>query len=70
MLSGIKWAFLRHIEAKLTVTLAMGEFECTLFSYKGHLVGQGQIRPADPKVEAVANISTPSTRKQLMHFQE
>ena len=59
---------LRLREAKLTVNLAKSEFGCAHIVFLGHLVGQGQIRSVDAKVEAVANFPIPLNKKQLMRF--
>ena len=59
---------LRLKEAKLIVNLTKSEFRCTNFVFLGHLVGQGQIKPVDAKVKAVASFPIPSNKKQLMQF--
>ena len=34
----------------------------------GHIVGQGQVKPVDAKVEAISNFPRPTGKKQLMRF--
>ena len=59
---------LRLREAKLTVNLAKSEFGCAHIVFLGHLVGQGQIRPVDAKVEPVASFPILLNKKQLMRY--
>ena len=54
-LGHVRSLMLRLREAKLTVNLAKSEFGCAHIVFLGQLVGQGQIRPVDAKVEAVAS---------------
>lgn len=58
----------RLMEAKLTINLVKSEFGCAHIVFLGHMVGQGQVRPVDAKVEAVANFPTPASKKELMRF--
>ena len=55
-------------EAKLTANLVKSEFGHLIFL--GHVVGQGQIKPVDAKVEAVVNFPVPASKKELMCFLE
>ena len=64
----VRSLMLRLRDARLTVNLAKCEFRCAHIVFLGHLVGQGQIRPVDAKVEAVANFPIPLNKKQLMEF--
>ena len=41
-------------EAKFTVNVAKSEFGCAQVSYLGHIVGQGEVKPIDAKVEAIS----------------
>ena len=43
--------------------IAMGQ--CT---YLGHIVGNGEVKPEETKVEAVRNYPTPTTKKQVRAF--
>ena len=36
--------------------------------YLGHVVGQGQVKPVDAKVQVIVEYSAPTTRKELMRF--
>ena len=65
-LGQVRSLILRLRDAELTVNLAKSEFGCVHIVFLGHLVGQGQIRPVDAKVEAVANFPIPLNKKQLM----
>ena len=56
---------LRLIGAKITVNLGKNEFECAHTVYLGHMVGQGQVKPVDVKVEAAASFPMPSYEKQV-----
>ena len=67
-LGQVRSLMLRLRDAKLTVNLAKSEFGCAHIVFLGHLVGQGQIRPVDAKIEAVANFPIPVNKKQLMRF--
>lgn len=55
-------------EAKLTVNLVKSEFGHAHLIFLGHVVGQGQIKPVDAKVEAVVNFPVPTSKKELMRF--
>ena len=59
---------LRLIEAKLTVNLGKSEFGCAHIVFLGHMVGQGQVRPINAKVEAVTNFPIPTNKWELMRF--
>ena len=59
---------LRLVEAKLTVNLGKSEFGCAHIVFLGYMVGQGQVRPVDAKVEAVASFPVPCNKKELMRF--
>ena len=37
-------------------------------TYLGHVVGQGQVKPVDAKINAIANFPRPESTKQLMRF--
>ena len=67
-LGQVRLLMLRLRDTKLTVNLDKSEFGCAHIVFLGHVVGQGQIRPVDAKVEAVANFPIPLNKKQLMQF--
>ena len=55
-------------EAKLTINLAKSEFGCARVSYLGHIVGQGEVKPIEAKVEAISQFPIPNNKKELMRF--
>ena len=60
--------FDRLTQAKLTVNLKKSEFGKAQVVFLGHVVGQGQVRPVQAKVEAIVNFSVPTTKRELMRF--
>ncbi len=60
--------FSRLTEASLTLNLAKCEFGQATITYLGREVGQGQVRPVEAKVTAVAEFPIPTTRKELRRF--
>ena len=40
-------------EAKLTINLMKNEFGKATVKYLGHIVGQGQVRPLDAKIQTI-----------------
>lgn len=60
--------FGRLNEAGLTINLAKSEFGKATVLYLGHVVGQGQTRPCNAKVEAIQNFPAPQNRKELRRF--
>ena len=67
-LQTIRNFFDRLSEAKLTVNLTKSEFCHANLTFLGHLVGQGQVKPVEAKVEALADFPVPSGKRQLMRF--
>ena len=55
-------------EATLTVNLTKSEFCHANLTFLGHTVGQGQVKPVEAKVEAIADFPVPSGKRQLMRF--
>ena len=55
-------------KAKLTVNLAKSEFGKAFVTFLGHIVGQGQVKPVEAKIEAMVNFPVPTTKKELMRF--
>ena len=49
-------------EAKLTINLMKSEFGKATVKYLGHIVGQGQVRPLDTKIQTIAKFPVPRTR--------
>ena len=55
-------------EAKLTINLMKSEFSKATVKYLGHIVGQGQIRPLDAKIQTIAKFPIPTSWKELARF--
>jgi hypothetical protein len=62
----IQLLFQKLSDANLTVNLGKCEFCAATVTYLGHIVGQGEVKPIQAKVEAIAKIPTPASRKELM----
>ena len=67
-LQTIRNFFDRLSEATPTVNLAKGEFCHANLTFLGHTVGQGQVKPVEAKVEAIAGFPVPSGKRQLIRF--
>ena len=55
-------------EAKLTINLMKNEFGKATVKYLGHIVGQGQVRPLDAKIQTIVKYPIPTSRKELARF--
>ena len=44
------------------------EFGKATVEYLGHIVGQGQVRPLDAKIQTIAKFPIPTSRKELARF--
>ena len=44
------------------------EFGQACVTYLGHVVGRGEIRPINAKVEAIVNFAVPTNKNKLMRF--
>lgn len=64
----IEELFTRLAGARLTVNLAKCEFARATVTYLGRVVGQGEVRPVEAKVQAVDQFPVPVTKKELMRF--
>ena len=64
----IKRFFQIMLEAKLTINLMKSEFGKATVKYLGHIVGQGQVRPLDAKIQTIAKFPIPTSRKELARF--
>ena len=64
----IRKFFDRLSKAKLTVNLAKTEFCHATVTFLGHLVGQGQVKPLEAKVNAISEFPVPKCKRQLMRF--
>ena len=67
-LQTIRTFFDRLSEAKLTVNLAKSEFCHANLTFLGHIVGQGQVKPVEAKVEAISDFPVSTGKSQLMRF--
>ena len=64
----IKRFFQIMLEAKLTINLMKSEFGKATVKYLGHIVGQGQVRPLDAKIQTIVKYPIPTSRKELARF--
>ena len=64
----IKHFFQIMREAKLTINLMKSEFGKATVKYLGHIVGQGQVRPLDAKIQTIVKFPIPTSRKELARF--
>ena len=55
-------------KAKLTINLMKSEFGKATVKYLGHILGQGQVRPLDAKIETIVKYPIPTSRKELARF--
>ena len=53
-------------EAKLTINLMKSEFGKATVKYLGHIVGQGQVRLLDAKIQTIVKYPIPTSRKELL----
>ena len=67
-LQSIRKFFDRLSKAKLTVNLAKTECCHATVTFLGHLVGQGQVKPLEAKVNAISEFPVPKCKRQLMRF--
>jgi hypothetical protein len=67
-LAHLEILFQRLQEVSLTVNLRKCSFGQATVTYLGHVVGQGQVRPAEAKVEAILQVPRPTSVKQVMRF--
>ncbi|CAJ1087392.1 uncharacterized protein LOC118469438 [Xyrichtys novacula] len=64
----LEQVFTRLAHATLTLNLAKCDFGKATVTYLGRQVGQGQVKPLDAKVTAIAEFPVPTTRKALRRF--
>ena len=55
-------------QAKLTINLMKSEFGKATLKYLGHIVGQGQVRPLDAKIQTIAKFPIPTSWKEFARF--
>lgn len=58
----------RLSDAQFTVNLAKCEFAKATLTYLSKVVGNGEVRPIQAKVQAIQNFPSPTTKKELMRF--
>ena len=63
-----KALFDRLSRAKLTINLSKSQIGKARVTFLGHEVGQGEVKPVNAKVEAIAHFPQPQTKKGLMRF--
>ena len=64
----IKHFFQIMREARLTINLMKSEFGKATVKYLGHIVGQGQVRPLDAKIQIIAKFPIRTSQKELARF--
>ena len=62
----IKHFFQIMPEAKLIINLMKEMFDKA--TVKGHIVGQGRVRPLDAKIKTIAKFPIPTLRKEYARF--
>ena len=67
-LGTVKAFFDKLREAKLTINLAKSEFCHATLTFLRHVVGHGQVKPIEAKVEAISDFPVPTCQRQLMRF--
>jgi hypothetical protein len=67
-LDHLEQVFTRLAEAGLKINATKSKFCCDELEYLGYLINREGVRPTMKKVEAIKNIATPKTRKQLRSF--
>ena len=60
--------FQRLRDANLSVNLAKCDFGKATVTYLGHVVGQGQVKPVQAKVESILTFPRPQNKRELMRF--
>lgn len=58
----------RLSDARLTVNLEKCEFAKATVTYLSKVVGNGEVRPVQAKVQAIQDFPSPTTKKELMRF--
>lgn len=64
----LKRLFNRMRECKLSARPSKCEIAAQEVEYLGHIVGKGEIRPVDAKMEKIRNAAQPVTRKEVKSF--
>lgn len=64
----IKELFVCLTEASLTLNLAKCEFGKATVTYLGKVVGNGQVRPTEAKIESICAFPVHTNRRELRRF--
>ena len=64
----IRALFDRLTKAKLIVNLVKSEFAKAEVTYLGHVVGGGQIKPRQAKIETIMNFPVPCNKRDIQRF--
>ncbi len=64
----IKELFVCLTEASLTLNLAKCEFGKSTVTYLGKVVGNGQVRPTEAKIESICAFPVHTNRRELRRF--
>ena len=67
-LKTIRDFFQRLSDAKLTIKLAKSEFCHANLTFLRHIIGQGQVRPVEAKVETISDFHIPTGKRHPMRF--
>lgn len=67
-LSALRELFERLSSVKLTVNLSKCHFAKGSVVYLGHVVGMGEVKPVQAKVEAIENFPVPKSKRELSRF--
>ena len=50
----------------MTINLQKSEFCHANLTFQGHIVGQGQVKPVEAKVEAISDLPVPTGKRHPM----
>ena len=67
-LTHLRTALTKLKEKGLTAKVGKCKFTRSTVEFLGHVVGNGQLKPQEMKVKAIADIAVPTNKKQLMSF--
>jgi len=67
-LEDLERTFKKLRDAGLTVKKRKCHFAGATVSFLGHIVGKGEVRPQEAKVEAIQSYQMPKTKKDLRAF--
>ena len=67
-LTHLRVALTKLKEKGLTAKVRKCKFTRSTVEFLGHVVGNGQLKPQEMKVKAIAEIQVPTNKKQLMSF--